>query len=337
MTELALDDEVRAAMRGDQKAFQDIVEKTATTVCSVALAIVRNVAASEDVAQNAYLAAWTGIRKLNNPASFLPWLRQIVRNQAHLWLREHSKETGDDLALAAALDMGPSADERLIRDEQQQLIQAVLDELPESDREVILLYYREGSSARSVAQLLGISEDAVKQRLSRARQRIREEMWERFGVAATRTSPGVAFVTGVAKAALTASAAAGLFGVFMSMLHLGAPFDEREHRELRAFWRIVSIVMVAASICFAVAAPHDTHPPRLWSLLTLVTFVSILGWLYGVRLPSILERRMAWERQVNPKITAQRRWRQLYATLGQAAGAAVGALVVLSLIGTMHC
>src|ERR1043166_4398731 len=173
MTELMLDDEVRSAMKGDREAFQAIVEKTATTVCSVALAIVRNVAASEDVAQNAYLAAWTGIRKLKNPASFLPWLRQIVRNQAHLWLREHAREVADDLKLAATLDHRPAADEQLIAEEQQRLIQTALDELPESDREVILLYYRERSSARHVSELLGISEDAVKQRLSRARQRVR--------------------------------------------------------------------------------------------------------------------------------------------------------------------
>jgi RNA polymerase sigma factor (sigma-70 family) len=337
MTELVLDDEVRSAMRGDREAFQAIVEKTATTVCSVALAIVRNVAASEDIAQNAYLAAWTDIRQLRNPGSFLPWLRQIVRNQAHLWLREHSREVTDDVTLATALDSRASADELVIESEQQQLIQSVLDELPEADREVILLYYREGSSARHVSQLLGISEDAVKQRLSRARQRVRDEMWERFGVAATRTSPGVVFVSTVVKAAVTASAAAGILGVFMSMLHLGAPFDEREERELRTFARAASLVMVAASICFAVAARFDTHPPRLWALLTLVTFLSVLGWLYGVRLPRILERRMAWEREVNPEIAAQRRWQQLYATIGQTVGAALGALAIVSLIAAMHC
>ena len=97
-----LDLDVTLAMRGDADAYRHVIEQSAATVCSIALAIVRNVPASEDVAQEVFLAVWTGLRKLRNPASFLPWLRQVTRNQAHLWLRNHAREKSDDIALAAA-------------------------------------------------------------------------------------------------------------------------------------------------------------------------------------------------------------------------------------------
>ncbi|MDQ3282352.1 MAG: sigma-70 family RNA polymerase sigma factor, partial [Acidobacteriota bacterium] len=60
------DSDVSQAMRGDADAYRRVVEQSAATVCSIALAIVRNVPASEDVAQEVFLAVWTGLRKLRN-------------------------------------------------------------------------------------------------------------------------------------------------------------------------------------------------------------------------------------------------------------------------------
>ena len=80
------------------------------------------------------------------------------------------------------------------------------------------LYYREGQSARQVAMLLGMREDTVKQRLSRARQRLRASLLDEVGETLRTTAPGAAFTAGVmtlTMAAPSTSAAAGL-GVSMS-------------------------------------------------------------------------------------------------------------------------
>ena len=69
-----------AASQGDQQAYGRIVQGCQNTVTSIALAIVRDVPASEDIAQEAFISAWQQLKKLNNTASFLPWLRQITRN-----------------------------------------------------------------------------------------------------------------------------------------------------------------------------------------------------------------------------------------------------------------
>ena len=61
----------------------------------------------------------------------------------------------------------------MLADEERRLLEVVLDELPDDTREVVTLYYREGESTAHVARLLGLSEDNVRQRLSRARSRLR--------------------------------------------------------------------------------------------------------------------------------------------------------------------
>jgi len=312
--------DITLAMRGDELAYRRLVEQSANTVCSIALAIVRNVEASEDVAQEVFLAAWTGMRKLRNPASFLPWLRQVTRNQSHLWLREHRREVfaGDEL-LAAAVDARPSPADELLRYEERRVLAEVLDELPEDAREVVILYYREQSSVKHVAELLAISEDAVKQRLSRARAKIREEMLRRFGVAAARTAPSAAFATVIAAALTNAAppaaaaiagssgkaatpllakaslfgAALGIGGVLLGMKRLEPLFDEREAEELRGFRNTASFVMAIAAIVFAFTAREA--PPRWSALAASIVFGAVIWYLYRVRLPKILARRHAVE------------------------------------------
>ena len=83
-------------------------------VAAIALAIVRDVPASEDIAQEAFLSAWQNLRRLQNPASFLPWLRQITRNLArdHLRARRRLPREADDAdaAIEAAADPRPDPD-----------------------------------------------------------------------------------------------------------------------------------------------------------------------------------------------------------------------------------
>jgi len=356
-SEALLETDVRLAMTGDRDAYARIVAQSANVVCSIALAIVRNVQASEDVAQEVFLAVWTSLGKLRNPASFLPWLRQLTRNQANLWLRNHARERGDEVALAAVIDARPTPADSLLREEERRVLAEVIADLREESREVVILYYREASSAKHVADLLGISEDAVKQRLSRARAKIRAEMLQRFGGTLARTAPGAAFVTAIG-AALTAAAPpasaaiagatvtksaggamsviakssgigalGGILGVVMGFAHLGEPFDDREAVELRTFKRILIAVMIIASITFAAADHH-----RAWMITTYLTFMTVLLYLNLVRLPKILARRMAWEREVNPDLAKKHRMVQFYGIAGQMVGAILAGLTLLLLL-----
>ncbi|MGA7614408.1 MAG: sigma-70 family RNA polymerase sigma factor, partial [Thermoanaerobaculia bacterium] len=200
----ALEEEVRAAAKGDSDAFGRIVSASSRMVCSIALAIVRDLHASEDVAQEVYAMAWRDVGKLRNPQSFLPWLRQMTRNRAHSYLRDQVSRHAplSDEAAEGHPDPRAGAEVRLIRKEEMRLLDEVIDSLPDDAREVVTLYYREGESIRQVAALLGLREDAVRQRLSRARALIREEVLRKSGRVLAKTATGAAFTT-VVLAALT--------------------------------------------------------------------------------------------------------------------------------------
>ena len=70
---------VAAASHGDAQAFSTLVDATSGLVTSIVLAVLRDFESSRDVAQDVFLSAWKDLPKLKNPASFLPWLRQIAR------------------------------------------------------------------------------------------------------------------------------------------------------------------------------------------------------------------------------------------------------------------
>jgi len=322
MTTHPFESDVLLARRGDEAAFRRLVDHSANTVCSIALAIVRNVHASEDVAQEVFLAAWANLTTLRNPASFMPWLRQVTRNQAHLWRREHTRETHDEALLAAAADARPAADDRLLADEETRVLREVLDQLPDEAREVLVLYYREDSSTRQVATLLGISDAAVRQRLTRSRALVREEMLERFGRTARRTAPGVAFAAALTLSAPAASAAGaatattgavlkgsllggalGWAGVLLGMRALEPAIDEEEARSLRRFRNTALAVVTLGAIAIAIAMNTAT---AMRILISAQSVYAILGALYLFWLPRILKRRDPEARRLSLRGTIAR-------------------------------
>lgn len=205
-----------AAKAGDRAAFGRIVVGCQNGITAIALAITRDVSTSEDIAQDAFLNAWNNLPRLRNPRSFLPWLRQITRNLSHDALRRRKSEKrvdGDlDDILAVVADPTPDHPERLSRFQEESVVADLIDELPEETREILLIYYREGQSSKQVAHLLGMQDAAVRKRLSRARQSLRDDLLTRLGELAKATAPTAAF-TAIVVAGLAISqpaAAAGL-------------------------------------------------------------------------------------------------------------------------------
>ncbi|HPF73481.1 MAG: sigma-70 family RNA polymerase sigma factor [Rhodanobacteraceae bacterium] len=203
------------AQSGDQRAFGRIVAACQGGISAIALAMVRDVPVSEDIAQDAFIKAWRKLPQLNQSSSFLPWLRQITRNLArdHLRAKKRERTGGDfDVALATVADPGLGHADRMNRQQETEVLAELLDELPEDTRELLLIYYREGQSSQQVAELLGIRDAAVRKRLSRARQSLRDDLLTRLGEMAKASAPGVAF-TALIVAGLSVSAPAAAAGL----------------------------------------------------------------------------------------------------------------------------
>jgi len=190
---------VRAAWRGDKQAFVEIVARHQAMVCGIALGIVGNLAASEDAGQEAFLTAWRKIHELREPERLRAWLRQIARHAALGYqrrLRGHDAlEEVPDLP-----DRAPAPDEHAASEEEAALVRAALAQLPEIYREPLILYYRESHSTKAVAEALEISEEAVRQRLARGREMLREQISDVIESVLTRTGPTSIFTMTVAVA-----------------------------------------------------------------------------------------------------------------------------------------
>lgn len=187
--------DVQAAARGDRRAFSRLVERYRGSVCAVALGVTGDLATSEDVAQDVFVRAWRELATLREPRAFRAWLLESARNRARDVVRSRrSREVVAVSVLESAEDPQPSPLERLAGGEDALRIEASMAELSEPDREVLALYYREEQRLAEVAEQLGISEDAARQRLSRARHRLQADVERRLAEALVRTAPGASLL-----------------------------------------------------------------------------------------------------------------------------------------------
>ncbi|MFC3093804.1 RNA polymerase sigma factor [Alteromonas sediminis] len=210
MNTLAAD--VIEAKTGNLKAFERLINHTRNMVSSLALTIIKDVDASEEVAQLVYINCWQNLSSLKSENSFLPWVRQSTRYTALNYIRDNklSKRIGGDeadelLASYCAQDQDPQ--EYYETDTMKKVVAQLVDNLPEETREVVLLYYREEMSSKQVAELLSISEAAVRKKLSRAREVLKQDALTKMGSAIYATAPAVTF-TAMTLANLTMSAPA---------------------------------------------------------------------------------------------------------------------------------
>ena len=199
-----------ASMRGDSVAFGAIVDRYKTLVCSITYSGTGNLSLSEELAQETFLTAWRKLNTLEEWGKLRAWLCGIARNVTRARMREERREP---VAVAEALDAveGVSATERTpaeraISQEEQEVLWRALERIPQTYREPMVLFYREQQSVRAVAEQLDLSEDAVKQRLSRGRAKLKAEMAAFVEEALGRTVPGRVFTAGVV-AALSAGTA----------------------------------------------------------------------------------------------------------------------------------
>ena len=207
-------DLIAASLAGDRQAFGQIVERYQNLICSIAYSATGSLSQSEDLAQETFITAWKGLRDLREAAKLRAWLCGIARNLLNNSLRRGRR---DAASVAEPLDTAtdvvsqrPVPVEEVISREEEAILWRSLERIPELYREPLILYYREQESISQVAEALELSEDAVKQRLSRGRKLLRDQVLEFVEGALKRSAPGKAFALGVMAAlpAVTTSTSA---------------------------------------------------------------------------------------------------------------------------------
>ncbi len=192
---------VAESLAGNRDAFRQIVERYQTLISSLAYCATGNVSQSEDLAQETFVTAWKQLAELREPAKLRPWLCSVTRFLISKEFRRQGREPVHAAESLEAMDdwvsPEPLPPDHAISEEEKAILWRSLERIPEIYREPLVLFYREHQSIEAVAHDLGLTEDAVKQRLSRGRKLLQEQFLAFVAGALKQTSPGKAFTLGV--------------------------------------------------------------------------------------------------------------------------------------------
>lgn len=177
---------LEALRAGDRNEFARLVETYSGVVYRLAAKILSNPQDAEDVLQETFLKAYRHLSGFDGRSSLSTWLYRIATNEALMLLRRRkvSLVSIDEPDDAAQEDQEPleivdwccMPEEEMMTAEARKHLDQAVEKLPASLKVVFLLRDLEGLSTQETAEVLGLSETAVKTRLSRARLRLRESL-----------------------------------------------------------------------------------------------------------------------------------------------------------------
>ena len=173
---------VERARKGDGTAYATLVRDHEETAFRIAYVICGNAADAEEAAQEAFVKAYRALGRFRSGEPLRPWLLAIVANEARNRRRSAGRRAA--LVLRAAGEgrpsgeAAPSPEAALLAGERRSQLLAALSTLNERDRTVVACRYLLELSEAETAAALGVRPGTVKSRLSRALDRLREEVGE---------------------------------------------------------------------------------------------------------------------------------------------------------------
>jgi len=170
---------------GDQAEFARVVEAYSGYIYRLAMKMLQNPQDAEDILQETFIKAYNAFPKFDGRSKVSTWLYRIATNEALMFLRKKRPDSisveapqpdnGDgNLKPLQIIDWCCLPEAELVSDEARYYLGKSIEELSESLRMTFILRDIEGLSTKETADVLEISETAVKTRLHRARLQLRE-------------------------------------------------------------------------------------------------------------------------------------------------------------------
>ena len=192
----ALSDEevVGRVLQGQTALFEVLMRRHNERLYRAARAILRDDREAEDVMQQAYVSAYAHLRQFDRRARFSTWLTKIAVHEAFARLRKRRRLepiADESFETEAFMPISTEADpeRQAFARELGTLLENAVDALGDGYREVFVLREIQEMSTLETAEVLGISEDLVKTRLSRAKAALRRDLLTRAGLAAPTAFP----------------------------------------------------------------------------------------------------------------------------------------------------
>ena len=163
---------------GDEGAFREIVERYASKISRVSYGILRNLDDADEIAQEVFAKVYCSIHGFGGRGSLYSWIYRIAVNECYGLLRKkrfkmvYSSDSSDDtpdLSMEAIADSRPTPDRTAM---QRDFINKLLARIPKEDRWLLISKEVEGFSLAELSEMSGLSENTIKVRLFRVRQRL---------------------------------------------------------------------------------------------------------------------------------------------------------------------
>jgi RNA polymerase sigma-70 factor (ECF subfamily) len=176
---------------GDPEEFSHLVDAYSSKIYRLATKMLNHQQDAEDVLQETFLKAYRGLKSFDGRSKLSTWLFRIATNEALMILRRKhlniisidapvETEEGEQEPVQI-VDWCCMPENELMSEESRERLDKAVQRLPESLKVVFLLRDIDDMSTRETGEILGLSDTAVKTRLSRARLRLREDLSVYFG------------------------------------------------------------------------------------------------------------------------------------------------------------
>jgi len=172
---------IRRVLDGDGNAFEDLVAAYEKNVYNLALRMTGNAQDAEDMAQEAFVKAYTSLPGFRGDSKFSVWLSRIVSNVCLDFLRRQNRRPASSLSLEdedgeeSQMDIpdeSQSPEQLLEHSLTQEAVQRGLQSLSEEQRQILLLREIQGLSYEEIAETLDLEAGTVKSRIFRARKKL---------------------------------------------------------------------------------------------------------------------------------------------------------------------
>ena len=163
-------DLVERAMGGDREAFAELQRRSIDKLYATARLILGDSDLAQDATQEAFIAAWRGLRGLRDPERFEAWLRRLIVSACYREARKAKRRSrAESQVRPIETESADPATATADRDE----LDRALEALDPAERALIVLHYYLGLPMHETAVALGLPVGTVKSRLHRTKQRMR--------------------------------------------------------------------------------------------------------------------------------------------------------------------
>jgi len=177
---------VKMVIEGIDEAFNELVKRHFEKIYGLAYRMLGNVEDADDATQESFIEAYKSIKSFQYRSKFSTWLYRVAINTCQQFIRRDQSRIRaisafeEKVKYQESKKVPKTPDSIVIEKERNRLVQSAIEQLPEKQRIVVILFYMQHLKYREIAELLECSEGTVASRLNSALKKLRPKLIKTF-------------------------------------------------------------------------------------------------------------------------------------------------------------